>query len=210
MPTRIFCPSSPTNQNRPHYGIFSTLCFSSDFDEIWYRGQYWVENKIEWVWNAYSVADYYSFQIFVRNLNRQSEFINFNFRTWHLKWPQIILTAPFMFHGQFVTRNCRNEGSMNLVVMLGGRGGNNPFSTSFIPLYHVLRHHPLPLFPAHSVIFKRPSRTVRIAKELCLGTKERMLTRFPVPGEDGPRQSNPSMKYHHHTKTITASRNLSR
>ena len=25
--------------------------------------------------------------------------------TWHLKWPQIILTALFMFHGQFITRN---------------------------------------------------------------------------------------------------------
>ena len=30
------------------------------------------------------------------------------------------LTAFFMFHGQFVTRNCRiNEGSMNLMFTLG-------------------------------------------------------------------------------------------
>ena len=26
---------------------FQLLCFSSNFDEVWYRGQYWVENDIE-------------------------------------------------------------------------------------------------------------------------------------------------------------------
>ena len=26
---------------------FQLLCFSSDLNEIWYRGYYWVENNIE-------------------------------------------------------------------------------------------------------------------------------------------------------------------
>ena len=36
------------------------------------------------------------------------------------------LTAFFMFHGQFVTSNCRiNEGSMDLMFSLGGLANNN-------------------------------------------------------------------------------------
>ena len=54
----------PTNSEN-----FQLLCFSSDLNEICYRGQYWLENNIEWVWNTYSVADHYSFKIFFNNLS---------------------------------------------------------------------------------------------------------------------------------------------
>ena len=43
-------PDQPKPTNNEN---FQLLWFSSDSDEIWYRGLYWAESNIEWVWNGY-------------------------------------------------------------------------------------------------------------------------------------------------------------